>query len=225
MLHDRFKSVRESIFKGSQEEFAKALNWSLSRVKDLERGKVKELKGAEAAEIEEKFLVNGWWLLTGKGSMSLNVPAPQNNSSFAVPMIDAYAGCGSATGFSNMLINSKDNLLIDPRIFPSDFLKPHLAAIRIAGDSMEPTLRGGDIAFIQTKNGNNIVEVGDIYLISYDGGVYIKRLHFQGRKVKIISDNQLYDPFWYEDGDTQVEFDIIGKVVAVLRFGTPLLFK
>lgn len=154
-----------------------------------------------------------------------NAPYTNASNTINIPMIEAYAGCGSAAGFSEMLVNGGDSLTIDPRIFPSDFLHPHLAAIRIAGDSMEPTLRGGDIAFVQTKNGNSIVEVGDVYLIAYDGGVYIKRLHFQGRKVKIISDNPIYDPFWYEHGDSQIEFDIIGKVVAVLRFGTPLLFK
>ncbi|MGE4399363.1 MAG: S24 family peptidase [Campylobacterales bacterium] len=218
----RLREIRKTLGL-TQEKFGEKIGLKQSQMRDIESGKQK-VSVEIAEEIEKIFDIDAGWLVFGKGTMTATSLSPQNNN-FAVPMIEAYAGCGSASGFSNMLINSKDNLIIDPRIFPSDFLRPHLAAIRIAGDSMEPTLRGGDIAFVQTKNGSDIVEVGDVYLIAYDGGVYIKRLHFQGRKVKIISDNQLYDPFWYEHGDSQIEFDIIGKVVAVLRFGTPLLFK
>jgi len=69
MLNQRLKLVRDTVFIGSQEDFANTLGWPVSRVKDLERGKVKELKGSEAAELEDKFQVNGWWLLTGRGEM------------------------------------------------------------------------------------------------------------------------------------------------------------
>jgi SOS-response transcriptional repressor LexA len=219
----RLREIRKTLGL-TQEKFGEKIGLKQSQIRDIESGKQK-VSVEIAEEIEKIFNIDAGWLVFGKGTMTATSLSPQNNNSFAIPMIEAYAGCGSASGFSNMLINSKDNLIIDPRIFPSDFLRPHLAAIRIAGDSMEPTLRGGDIAFVQTRDGNNIVEVGDIYLIAYDGGVYIKRLHFQGRKVKIISDNPMYDPFWYDYSDSQIEFDIIGKVVAVLRFGTPLLFK
>ena len=71
MLSVRFKELRKALNIGTQIELQEILNFPNSRVQDIERGKVKELKSKEIEQLQEKLLVNSWWILTGKGKMLL----------------------------------------------------------------------------------------------------------------------------------------------------------
>jgi len=55
----------------TQQEFGDMFNLQWHKIKDIEREKLK-LTIELANEIEEKFSINGWWLLTGKGEKYLN---------------------------------------------------------------------------------------------------------------------------------------------------------
>jgi phage repressor protein C with HTH and peptisase S24 domain len=68
-----------------------------------------------------------------------------------------------------------------------------MSLIRIHGDSMEPTLYGGDIVLVDHGK-NAISPQGGIYAIALDGEIMIKRVEFlRSRKVVVIkSDNPRY---------------------------------
>ena len=88
----------------------------------------------------------------------------------------------------------------------------YLAASKVRGDSMEPTLFDGD-TIICDVNGYDGTD--GIYTIHYKGNGFVKRLQYTGDCVKIISDNPRYEPMAATSEDES--FRVIGKVRAVLH--------
>lgn len=82
------------------------------------------------------------------------------------------------------------------------------------GNSMEPTILGGD-ALLVDKSKRDIND-GRIYCIRYDGQLLTKRLQRLSRKrIKIISDNSVYEPIVI---DFEKEFDIDFEVIGEIRW-------
>ena len=142
------------------------------------------------------------------------------NNIITIPIFEAVAGCGAA-GMLEQLRLSSDNFVFDSRIFPSDIVTKNIAMIRIVGDSMAPYLEENDWAIIELRNGRTIEPVEAVYLIAYDGVVQIKRVQIIGKKAVIKSDNKEYDPFTLGIN----EFDIVGKIVGRLKFGSLMLVR
>lgn len=81
------------------------------------------------------------------------------------------------------------------------------------GDSMEPTIIGGDSLLVDLARKE--IHDGSIYCVRIDGELYAKRLQkLPPNKIKIISDNKdKYDAF-YIDFNSNIDFDfeIIGEI-------------
>lgn len=93
------------------------------------------------------------------------------------------------------------------------FGKEHLAASKVRGDSMEPTLFDGDIIICDNKGYDG---TDGIYTIFYKGNGFVKRLQSTGDGVKIISDNSRYEPM-YSNNQKDDSFEVIGKVRYVMH--------
>lgn len=83
-----------------------------------------------------------------------------------------------------------------------------------AGDSMFPTLVPNDLVWIDTTQ-NQLLHADRIYAASINGGAAIKRLRplAGGRRVLVISDNKLVDPY---EVDAE-EVVIWGRVIRFAR--------
>jgi len=82
-----------------------------------------------------------------------------------------------------------------------------------SGDSMEPTIMGGDSLLVD-KSKTEIYD-GRIYCVRIDGQLYAKRLQkLPPNKVKVVSDNeQKYDPFYVDfSKDINFDFAVIGEI-------------
>lgn len=81
------------------------------------------------------------------------------------------------------------------------------------GDSMEPTIEGGDSILVDLSKTE--IYDGKIYCVRIENKLYAKRLQLiPPNKVKVISDNkEKYDPF-YIDTSKNIDFDfaVIGEV-------------
>lgn len=91
-----------------------------------------------------------------------------------------------------------------------------VSLINAFGDSMTPTIKQGDLLFIDT----NIKEfVGDgIYFFKLDGEGFVKRLQrFPKGKIMAMSDNKNYIPFEIS-GEDFATAEIVGKFIKVLHF-------
>ena len=68
----------------------------------------------------------------------------------------------------------------------------HMAVIEVQGDSMEPTLHGGDVVLLDMRQQEP--RDGGIYTVRRDGDLLVKRLRQQGAEWFIHSDNTAYPP-------------------------------
>ena len=105
-----------------------------------------------------------------------------------------------------------------PESEPVDFISiPDISgdvvAVKVSGDSMEPTFSEGDIVVIKKDVEINIGEVGVFFLDEYSGDGVVKRLKYKNGKHVLESDNHSYD-------DIEIESTKIitcGKVVNIVK--------
>lgn len=132
-------------------------------------------------------------------------PAHESEDFIAVPRIalDASAGPGAF---------SAEEISFDSFRFSRRWLREmglegaDLTAIRVEGDSMEPTLRSGDEIFVdrhkRAGEGIHVVRIGD--------ALHVKQVQASAPgRITLISANDAYAPIELERG----EVEIIGRVV------------
>lgn len=129
-----------------------------------------------------------------------------------IPRLDVHLSAG----------NGRDQVEIElvkdmPQAFRTEWirlmgLKPaKLAAMRAAGESMEPTIYDGDSLLVDTAQ--TTVADDKVYALWYDGGERVKRLfRLPGGGLRIVSDNPRHDTIEVAPGDLE-HVRIIGRVV------------
>ncbi|EAH8299180.1 XRE family transcriptional regulator [Campylobacter fetus] len=129
---------------------------------------------------------------------------------------DTYASAGSG------IINYDETPIV--MSFDINFLRVflkitgslnNLHIINAKGDSMEPTINGGEILYINPYDNEQSVISGCIYVINYDGDIFVKRVDKNPvtKSLTLISDNPKYEPIKIEATDL-INCKIIGRVVA-----------
>lgn len=88
-----------------------------------------------------------------------------------------------------------------------------MSLIKVAGDSMEPTLLAGDLVLVDHGR-NTIASQGGIYAIAVDDEIMIKRVQpaFPDKPL-VISDNKQYPAFELSKNAVRVN----GKVIWFAR--------
>jgi hypothetical protein len=85
-----------------------------------------------------------------------------------------------------------------------------LSAVRVQGDSMEPTLKAGDDILVDSSDATERLRDG-IYVLRIDDALNVKRLAVApGGRLSIISDNERYPPMERRREDN---VEIVGRVV------------
>ncbi len=82
-----------------------------------------------------------------------------------------------------------------------------------SGDSMYPTIEGGDSLLIDTSKKE--IHDGRIFCVRVEGQLYAKRLQkIPPNKIKVISDNgSKYDAFYVDfSKDINFDFEVIGEI-------------
>tara|TARA_R110002167_G_scaffold42512_6_gene129124 strand:- start:2159 stop:2947 length:789 start_codon:yes stop_codon:yes gene_type:complete len=149
-----------------------------------------------------------------------------NVSDNGVPQIDVTAGMGGGglTGHVNVTHNG---ITIDAdqvsgvwglpeSIYARIGVPPsRLAALPVQGDSMYPTLKDGDVIFVDT--GHRMPSPDGIYALADDyGGVIVKRLesHSSNGSVRIISDNDRHGTYERNEEDMFIFGRFVGRWTA-----------
>ena len=179
--------------------------------------------------IAEKTGCSVDWLLFGTGEMYANPEMDPRRMEdeepvelerpdwIYLPLYDIAAGAGYGTfvdepeeaveeviGFSQLWIR---------RMFSTS--PEGLSLIHVRGESMEPTLRSGDIILVDTKV--NEPREG-ISVLRLDGTVLVKRVMVRpGKRLEIISDNSAYKPFKVDLRDPPEDFAVLGRVLWSFR--------
>ena len=161
------------------------------------------------------------WLASGKGDMlplsEQGLPSTEvapaeglENDYVYVPLYDAI--CSAGHGAWNESCAVLTSLAFTRYSLTKKGLHvKDLSAIRVAGDSMEPTLKDGDAVLID--HSHNRIGGEGIYVIWMDDHLYAKRLQKQyDGSLKIISENRTYSPMDVPKERVD-EINVIGLVV------------
>lgn len=115
--------------------------------------------------------------------------------------VEIVGGAAAGNGF-NYIDEITSNKIIPKKQRPAyDMIIP------VEGDSMEPKIHDGSLAFIRVSTD---YDNGKIYVVDADGKVYIKKVYFDNREIVLQSINPSYEDIHIEDLDT---FRVIGEVV------------
>lgn len=215
---DRVKYIRESL-NLTQESFGKPLGFKWYKVKDLEAGKIK-VTHEVAIKIEEKYLFRFEWILTGEG------PMKKEDRPHRIGLVqpDFPADDFVLIRQVNGKISAGNGVMPDDSIdvqaaFRKDWIKrkggkpDNMSLIKVAGDSMEPSLLSGDLVLVDHGR-NSIAAQGGIYAITIEDEIMIKRVQpaFPD-KLLVISDNKQYPTFEISKDKVRVN----GKVIWFAR--------
>jgi phage repressor protein C with HTH and peptisase S24 domain len=145
-------------------------------------------------------------------SQSLMAMEPQAGY-VAIPLyseIQASAGHGATS--------NREQAADDIIMFREDWIRYELGArpqdlllIRVHGDSMEPTLRAGDVILVDGSASRPNRE--GIYVLRLGDALLVKRLQvLPGRKIRVTSDNATFES-WMIDVDANTDATILGRVI------------
>jgi len=193
--------------KGSQAQVAKLAGMSPSNLSHLVTGKgepsVSRLAGlCDVLGVSLDFVLRGFQGEVGAAAADSLAEIPIQDVSFS-------AGSGAdviLAGVSEMNVS-----------FPRAWLRQQfgsvgkLRMVRVAGDSMEPTITNGSWVIIDLDRTTG----AGIFAIRLYDQVYIKRLHFQATRVLAVSDNPSHEVFVInlKDKADRDAFQVIGRVV------------
>lgn len=202
----------------TQRQMAEVLGVSSQSLSNIEAGGRSIPKSLQALMVE-KLNVNPHYLLTGEGPMF----AGQEVCPLApAPSMATYRGGGlrelqeTLTGklvpFLTQMVSAGPGAELQEYedscgliCLPEAAVKGELRALRVKGDSMEPTLRPGDIV-VCDQNGWQ----GDgVYVIRDQDSAYVKRVRRIRAGFEVISDNTVYQP-WQCPSE---ELVLVGRVV------------
>lgn len=136
-----------------------------------------------------------------------------SDSFVKIPLYNVHAAAGAGK-----LIHTEE--ITATMVFKKEWIHNELHAnpanlylIHIEGDSMEPSLRPGDVVLVDRTH---IAPKRDgIYVIRMGDSLLVKRLQrLPNHRLKVTSDNPAYEPFEISlDFDLDNEFEVIGRVI------------
>ena len=162
---------------------------------------------AELKKLSEIFGVSFDFLIDGLEENERRVARNSDTDKFFVPVLNQKlsAGYGQYLQEEPQVIGYMEV----PRYLKQ--FGENLALLYVDGDSMEPTLRRGDLVLCDSCGYSG----EGLYAIMRDGDGYVKRVYKDSGKFIIKSDNQLY-PTKEEPQDSQC-LGIVGRVHYVLK--------
>lgn len=206
----------------SIEMFSEKTGVPISSLKKYEAGR--STPGGEAIQALASAGINVHWLITGEGEMtradrsqpddmSMNMVREKGGEYALVPLYDVRAAAGygaelAGEQVTDALAFSRKWIHQELHASPAD-----LYLIYVDGESMEPTLRAGDVILVDRRDGAAIPCDG-IYVLRMDGALLVKRLQrLPGRRIRVVSDNPAYAPIDLSLNSPGEDLAVIGRVV------------
>jgi phage repressor protein C with HTH and peptisase S24 domain len=218
-FRERLQSLVDRISGGNVAAFAR-----LSRVPhttlrkhlsgETEASRVNLLRYAAAA------LVNVGWLVSGDAEAASEAePSPQasplSGRHVEIPLfaVELSAGPGRMPWSA-----AAEETLRLPHALVRDIFRAQgeLLAVRVSGDSMEPTIRDGSVVVIERAT-HRIDRDGQVYALRQDDALLIKRAHMlPGIGLRLRGDNPASPEVTLAPADAE-RLQVLGRVVGVLN--------
>ncbi len=183
----------------------------LARKAQVSRRVIDKYKSGESDPSRERLIslaasggVSVQWLATGD-----DLEGPSEAEFIGIPRYDATLAAGSGA------FNDRAKL-IDHIPFTREFMANKLGrstaeglvVLEARGDSMEPTIGGGDLVLVDQKS----KEIADgIMAFVLDDTAFVKRVRTMPGSIEVISDNHMYPPYKLEQ-DRLDDLHVIGRV-------------
>lgn len=205
----------------SQAELARLIGIKQPSVFKILSGETRNPK--KILEIATALNVDPHWLKTGEGDPDpsyriVEVSEPQNPNTVRIDILDVEASAGNGAYLSP----TEQGLLsqeFDLTFFRQQFGRAdanHLKLITVKGDSMAPTLESGDLLYVDISE--NYFAADGLYVFTFDGQTFIKRLQKVGKEMLVISDNPTYKEWTFTQDD---DVFIHGRVI----FSMPMKWR
>jgi len=182
------------------------------KVKNLATG-IKIMSADIAISLEEKLGISSAWLLLNKGQMfdkqATALQKAYGDDDISRLTVPYYTDIKASAGHGYIADEDSEVDIIN---LPKDLVGKHynlgrIEAIKVHGDSMTPTIKENDVVFI-CKKVNDIVD-NKIYIINWNGEIYIKRIFKRKDTYIIKSDNPIYP----QDEVKKDEITIVGRLI------------
>lgn len=194
-----------------QSEIAKALKKDRSNINaKAKRGT--ELKLTEVQELEKYFDV----VLT-ESTYKLAQQINNIETKSQLVQIEYFPDVYLSAGYGCEVMDEySETVVLDSRFLMSERgmrVNPkNCKMVCISGNSMFPEYHHGDRVIIDESDTN--LTDGQIYAFRYDGQCYVKEINRAGNKIKCISVNKEYEPFFIE---RDVDFKVFGRILPRIR--------
>jgi phage repressor protein C with HTH and peptisase S24 domain len=214
---ERVERLRDAIkLVGSARDAARLSGLPYGTLQGYIRGG--ELKLSNAASLARATGVRLEWLANGSGPMRgeetgevTTITAATPPGHVLLPLLEARAAAGNHGGL-------RSDHLVDFIAFSESFLKQtlrrspqNLALLTASGDSMDPTIRDGDLLLVDTSARR--IEGSFIYVLAIGGGLLVKRIHLRrDGSVLLKSDNPKYDAEEVPAAETPT-LEVLGQVI------------
>lgn len=168
-----------------------------------------------AREIETKLSLGYGWMDADHS----NEAFPEDDDLIYLRRLNVSACCG-ASGVQNY----EDEAYVDLMGVSRVWFKENINQIRengyeiitAAGDSMEPTLKNGDLVVIDRFD-TEITKRDGVFCVLIDNDLYLKRVQRVPGSLRFISDNRLYDPFEIRLAEVESRVIVFGRMVNSLN--------
>lgn len=205
----------------SQAELARLIGIKQPSVFKILSGETRNPK--KILEIATALNVDPHWLKTGEGDPEpsyriVEVSEPQNPNTVRIDILDVEASAGNGAYLSPTeqgLLSQEFDLTFFRQQFGRADAK-HLKLITVKGDSMAPTLESGDLLYVDISE--NYFAADGLYVFTFDGQTFIKRLQKVGKEMLVISDNPTYKEWTFTQDD---DVFIHGRVI----FSMPMKWR
>lgn len=215
-IGEKLKEFR-NFQKLSQNDFAKILNISAKAYWNYENNE-RDLPSDILTNLVRTYGINLNWIFGESENMLFDKDniykigtKITNNNFFQIPVRgEVSASCGY--GIEVIEETQTATFAMSSKFIKDIGINPKYSEIIFArGDSMEPTIQGGDSLLIDLSR-KEIYE-GAIFCVRLNGQLYSKRLQQLSRSIiNIISDNPKYENRKIDLKDESIDFEIIGEV-------------
>lgn len=196
------------------QKIADALGRKLSTI-STRKANGSKVKFDELKKLEQYFNV----VLTETTCQSVKIieEIEENRNNIEHAKIEYFPDVFLSAGYGCEVLNEySEMVVIDSRFLMSERgmrVNPkNCKMVKISGNSMFPEYHHGDRVIIDESDLN--LTDGQIYAFRYDGQCYVKEINRAGNKIKCISVNKEYEPFFIE---RNVDFKVFGRILPRIR--------
>ena len=215
VLRERFKTLANLNLAIGKKKTDSTLSQIINGAKDTRSGNVKNLGDRLAREMETKLSLGYGWMDADHSGEAF----PEEDDLIYLRRLNVSACCG-ASGVQNY----EDEAYVDLMGVSRVWFKENISQIRengyeiitAAGDSMEPTLKNGDLVVIDRFD-TEITKRDGVFCVLIDNDLYLKRVQRVPGSLRFISDNRLYDPFEIRLAEVESRVIVFGRMVNSLN--------